>query len=294
MTVAVAVPPAAGNGIASTVEKDDAAPPPNTKARPPSTAPAASWVAVVNDPAVVAVPAGTPMVDTLDVDTSPVVKPPRTTTLPEPEPGTTTSRLSGWASVHGRTPDSTAGGPLPAAVPAPVVAGADATASLFVPCCLPVAAAVDVVVEASLPGPGARADVHHDEHDHHDRQDAPDDDGATPALEGSPAALRDVLARGSGSAHGRVQLGRSHRGRARTLPGDPSRPPQRPDRPQSTARPEVREWESPWGVQSRNPALLSILRFSDRRLHAGDHSCAGTKEDRGGPGSCLFERTYAP
>ena len=162
MTLAV-VAPVAANGIASTVEKDEPAPPPNTKARPPSTAPAASWVPVVNDPATAGVPAGTAMVATLAVEVLPLVKPPRTTTRPElePEPATTTSRLSGCASVHGRIPDSTAASRPLAAALAPVVAGGEATDGEVmtdagvVPCPVFVGAAVDVVFEAFPPGPGA-------------------------------------------------------------------------------------------------------------------------------------------
>ena len=168
MTLAV-VAPVAANGIASTVEKDEPAPPPNTKACPPSTAPAASWVPVVNDPATAGVPAGTAMVATLAVEMFPLVKPPRTTTRPEPEseleleaePATTTSRLSGCASVHGRTPDSTAASRPLAGAFAPVVAGGEATDGEVmtdagvVPCRVFVGAAVEVVFEAFPPGPGA-------------------------------------------------------------------------------------------------------------------------------------------
>ena len=144
------------------------------------------------------------------------------------------------------------------------------------------------------PRSGARADVHHDEHDHHDRQDAPDDDGATPALEGSPAALRDVLARGSGSAHGRVQLGRSHRGRARTLPGDPSRPPQRPDRPQSTARQRYGSGSRPGESRAE---IRPSCRFSASPIVVstqGTTPAPARRKTEVGRASCLFERTYAP
>ena len=89
-------------------------PPPNTRARPPDAATAASCSGARSEPSGRAAPVRVRMAYT-PLSVAPLaVSPPSTTSRPG-APGTTTSRLSGWDRCQGSRPDSAAGRPAGAA-----------------------------------------------------------------------------------------------------------------------------------------------------------------------------------
>ena len=101
-------PPDAVGAKACTVATVAWVPPPKTRSRPPSTAPAASWPGVDSWPRVLSDPPGVLRPETVDVEVLPEVRPPSSTTWP-PAPGRATSRLRVAGSAHGTMPDSMAG-----------------------------------------------------------------------------------------------------------------------------------------------------------------------------------------
>ncbi len=85
-------------------------PPPNTRARPPDTATAASCSGARSEPSGRVIPVRVWMAYTPLSEPPLAVSPPSTTSRPG-SPGTTTSRLSGWGRCQGSRPDSAAGSP---------------------------------------------------------------------------------------------------------------------------------------------------------------------------------------
>ena len=91
-----------------------AEPPPNSRARSPDTATAASCSGARSEPSGRAAPVRVRMAYTPLSEAPLPVSPPSTTSRPG-APGTTTSRLSGWGRCQGSRPDSAAGRPAGAA-----------------------------------------------------------------------------------------------------------------------------------------------------------------------------------